>query len=565
MNNPFYIPIKSVNLAHYLLGGIIMPSIYIENRNEDIQDRFKNYLLFSSSKYTVDTDCAIEIILNDAEEAPEQLTKHFYLFNMPLPISRIKNIYFTSEEQKINTDFNISSGAAFIPQKLLKVADEKAIDTKELNGVKFKGSEQDWTGYLKKYDQILGGFSSMKIGKEKFQNYPTHYFSALGNINNLFDISLTQQEIPIENKFKFAFVPNGNHGDFYNTIYSEIDSNKVQEYADKDRITLEVKNGLIRLDKIDENKITYYVAILGVYGKGKRKSVDSFVSDLVLDKFNATKKEGLSLIFGLNNGYKAFRNKYKTDNFDVDIKFRLEKRIDYYIIESIYQKTFNSLDDILSFKYIDTLFPKTVKENTRNSHFDTYKMIDETIIWKERILSPIEKVISKILDKINSWFINLSEEKKTEIETLIQSDIKNFKEEIESELVKKYDVELKQNAESIKKLRSEISEKDNKIQILEKQLKDYTSELIKNEANDSIDENTGYYADGTGSSVVNESVQLSLFSNEPELNKIQRKEELLKKFKKDIVPIAKGYKINKASSLDKDQLISEIIKYEFKE
>ena len=41
-----------MNLTHYLGCGIIMPSIYIENKNADIQDRFKNYLLLSSSKFT---------------------------------------------------------------------------------------------------------------------------------------------------------------------------------------------------------------------------------------------------------------------------------------------------------------------------------------------------------------------------------------------------------------------------------------------------------------------------------------------------------------------------------
>lgn len=132
MSNSFYIPIQSMNLAHYLGSGIIVPSIYIENKNTDIQDRFKNYLLLSSSKFTKETNCAIEIVLNNNEEVPKKISEHFYLFDIPLPISRIKNIYFTNEEQKVNTNFNITTGSAFIPEGLLKVSQEESIETKEL-------------------------------------------------------------------------------------------------------------------------------------------------------------------------------------------------------------------------------------------------------------------------------------------------------------------------------------------------------------------------------------------------------------------------------------------------
>ena len=147
MNNLFYIPIHSMNLAHYLGAGIIVPSIYIENKNSDIQDRFKNHLLLSSSKFTKETNCAIEIVLNtDEEEIPKKISENFYLFDMPLPISRIKGIYFTDEEKKIGSHFDITSGTAFIPDRLLKVSEDESIDTKELENIKYRLSDQNWSG-----------------------------------------------------------------------------------------------------------------------------------------------------------------------------------------------------------------------------------------------------------------------------------------------------------------------------------------------------------------------------------------------------------------------------------
>lgn len=590
MSNSYYIPIQSMNLAHHLGSGIIVPSICIKNKNADIQDRFKNHLLLSSSKFTKDTNCAIEIVLNNNEEEPKKISENFYLFDMPLPISRIKNIYFTNEEQKVNTNFNITMGSAFIPEGLFKVSQEEGIETKELENIEYQFSEKNWSKYLKKYDQVLGGFSTLKISKENFQNYPTHYFSALGNINTLFSNILAQQNIAIENSFQFAFTDEGKFQNFHNTIYSEIDYKEVQRYAENDKIKIEVKNGLVQIDKIAENTQTYLVAILDSYGKGKRKQVDSFISDLITGKFVEKKKEGLSLIFGLNKGYKAFRNKYKTSNFEVDIKFHLDSKLDYYIIESIYQNVFNSLNNISSFKYIDSLFSGAKKEENKNTSYITYQMIGETIIWKQRVLSPIEKLLSKIVEIVSKWFPNFLQVKKNEIEQYFISDIEQFKTEVENELkinhkvdieqlnksisekdnsinqlnieAEKWRAEYEQRKIEIEKLNNTISEKDKTINQLNQQITtniqsedEYIEKQADNEnltqsnlKGDLVSENTG-----------------SLFSDDISFSTTKRRKlELKKKTVKDLKHIAEQYEIQKANFPKKDELIAEIIKYESK-
>lgn len=556
-----------MNLAHYLGSGIIVPSIYIENKNADIQDRFKNYLLLSSSKFTKDTNCAIEIVLNNDEEAPKEICEHFYLFDMPLPISRIKNIYFTNEEQKVNTNFNITSGSAFIPEGLLKVSQEESIETKELDNIDFQSSEKNWSEYLKKYDQILGGFSTMKISKDNFQNYPTHYFSALGNVNTLFSDILAQQSINIENSFQFAFTDEGRFKNFHNTIYSEIDYNEVERYAENDKIKLEVKNGLLQIDKISENTQTYLVAILESYGKGKRKQVDSFISDLIAGKFVEKKKEGLSLIFGLNKGYKAFRNKYKTSNFEVDIKFHLDSKLEYYIIESIYQNVFNSLSNISSFKYIDSLFSETKKEEIKTSNYITYQMIDETIVWKVRPISIVEKVLSKIAQRVSDWFPSFVQVKKNEIELLFKSEIEHFKTEIETEVSNRYKTELEQNKALIEQLNNIISEKDKTINQLEYQIKENTKSKVESEEKPVKQEESeikNLLSQNNKVDLVSET-NGSLLFDDASLYDIRRRElELKKKSVKDLKTIAEEYKIQKINSLKKDDLIAEIIKHESK-
>ncbi|MCT4303357.1 hypothetical protein HZP20_03035 [Elizabethkingia anophelis] len=471
-----------MNLAHYLVGGIIVPSIYAENKNTDIQDRFKNQILLCSSRYTKETNCAIEVIFNTDEEAPKRISENFYLFDMPLPISRIKSICFIHEEQKRVTAFNITSGAAFIPERLLEVVKDINIDTKELDNFEYKSSEKDWTEFLKRYDKILGGFSTMKISKEYFQNYPTHYFSTLGNINSLFRNILEKQNINIENIFQFAFVDESKFRDLHNTIYSEINYNEVRRYAEKDNVNLEIKNDIIQIDKIPENTQTYLVAIINSYGKDKRKQVDSFISDLVSGKFNVKRKEGLSLFFGLNKGYKAFRNKYKTTNFEVDIKFRLDSKLDYYIIESIYQNIFNRLDNISIFKYIDDMNIENVQQNIEaKKDYITYQMIDKTVVWKPKTLSPIEKILDKIVQRVSDWFPSFIEVKKNDIESLFKEDLLIFKNSIEAELTDKFRIELEQRNIYINNLVNTIEEKEIKINRLENQIKNNSQSRIESE------------------------------------------------------------------------------------
>jgi hypothetical protein len=569
-----------MNLAHYLGSGIIAPSIYIENKNPDIQDRFKNYLLLSSFKFTRDTNCAIEIVFNANEEAPKKISEHFYLFDMPLPISRIKNIYFSNDEQKVSTKFNITSGSAFIPENLLKVTKEECIETRELENIDYKSSELNWGEYLKKYDQILGGFSTMKISRENFQNYPTHYYSTLGNINSLFSKTLAQQNITIENRFQFAFTDEGKFKNFHNTIYSDIDFNELQRYAENENVRLETKNGLIQIDKISDNTQTYLVSILESYGTGKRKKNDEFISDLLARKFVEKKKEGLSLIYGLNKGYKSFRNKYKTANFEVDIKFHLDSKLDYYIIESIYQNVFNSVNDSLSFEYLDSLFLEAKKEEIEARNYVTYHMIDKTIIWKPKVLSPVEKLLNKISEIVSKWFPSFLQVKKNEIEQFFKSEIEQFKTEIELELINNHKEELKKlntilsekddsinrlNIENdkiriefqkreieIQKLKNTLSEKDNSINEIDNEIKETKESNVENKG-----EISEYKSFESTVDTVNES-NGSSFSDDTTFS---RELELKSMSEEELKSVAKKYNITKRKP---ELIIAEIIKHESK-
>ena len=267
----YFLPIKSVNLAHYMSKGCICPANYLKNRNQDIQTNFENSLLLSNTKFTDQTNCALEIIFNNALEEPRKISENFFLFDSPLPISRIKKIIFQDEKQKITTSFNISSGAAFLPDNLVEIdSSSETTNSNQLSDLNLEGVNKDWNTELKLFDKLLGGFSLMSIAGNEYQNYPLNYFNTLSVINNLIKEKVINQSVPVNKDFEWAIINTNKHSKLHNTIYSKIDANIIEEFARNDSIPLEKNNGKYVLDKITKDSKTYLVTILASYGEGAR-------------------------------------------------------------------------------------------------------------------------------------------------------------------------------------------------------------------------------------------------------------------------------------------------------
>ena len=115
-------PINATSLAHYFGGACILPSCYYTNKPEDLQDRFNGLLLLSTHLGTKQTNCCLEIVLDEEERDDLIDVKNgWYLYEKPIPISRVKQILFTNKEQKDTTITNIRLGTAFIPENIISI------------------------------------------------------------------------------------------------------------------------------------------------------------------------------------------------------------------------------------------------------------------------------------------------------------------------------------------------------------------------------------------------------------------------------------------------------------
>ena len=341
----FYIPISRNKLAHFFGRGVIVPSKYLENCQEDVQNIFDDYILFSRSKFTNNTDCCIEVVLDDQESKRRiEISNNFSIFAIPLAISRVTAIYFRNKEECKNTIYSITkdNGDAFIPTRLHYIANtEESVDIIELESVECGPNPKDWSSELKKFDQLMGGFSLLKLCSTKEGVYPSGYSATLANLNRLF--LPESQNYKFRGLFKEEETNSKKLKRFRELIYSEIDKNKVKDFAEtEEEIKVKEQYGDIVLEDISNKKSSYILAVIASYGAfGATKKIDEFLYSFYRGTLDVGPVEQeVALCFGINKGYSTFSNQYSISDLQITIKFKLENESDYHIIESIYQNIF---------------------------------------------------------------------------------------------------------------------------------------------------------------------------------------------------------------------------------
>ncbi len=478
-----FVPIKSQNLAFYYSRGLILPANNIENRTEDIQNQFLNGILLTEIKWTDETDCCLEIVLDNFN--PNKISQNFYIINKPIPISRICSIYFKNKKQKETTLWNINNSTAFIPENIVKIETnpvEKIIlknEFENIQEVKFVSTE--YNEKIKEFDKILGGLAFMKFGGSSSMNYSQNYFVVLSDLNKIFENEIFRTNTSFNLKLKGILTNESVWTVLLQHLQNEITKDYVKKLAEEKNVKLE-QNYILEFNKLDltnsEARIIYYLSIIATYGTGKQNKIEDLVYDLSINKIEHN-KEIVSLLFGMYEGYKILRHSINNMN----IKFELNSKLDFYTIESVYQFVFNKIKDNSKFEYIDNWCPKFIN-NINEDDFETYQVLDKKIILKKKIRpeSPefleqfYQKSISQFLEEINNSEIS----KIIDIKELFEKiKLKKFLAKFQQALVSNMNAKLDNK---IKNSKNERQVQQKTIEITEKKQmqKNYTETELKN-------------------------------------------------------------------------------------
>jgi hypothetical protein len=317
------------------------------------------------------------------------LKNGFFLYEKPLPITRVRKIYFSNKERKEQTITNINMSTAFVPDELVEIKEFDNIQANDLE------KPQDihiapYNEQLKQFNGFLGGFALMRLAGEGYMNYSENYFATLAFFNTVIQQDLEYSKINIDTRYQDAFI--GENGfkkiiPYLNKTIDEVDINSIaqdeKQVIVKDKITR-----IIELDTLD--RWTYTVAVLNTYGVGsesKKKKIDELILSNFKSGIKIGKSEGIALCFGINRGYSAFSNKYSLDKNEKIVKFQLNSQLDYYTIESLYQYVFNN-NKSDKFVYLDSWCPK--QKWAKTSKKTDYVILDVVVIGKKKA-----KVLSK--------------------------------------------------------------------------------------------------------------------------------------------------------------------------
>jgi len=390
MYNTYYLHIDSANLGYYFDYACIYPYNYYDKVTPDFQKVQKDMLILSSKKWNHICDCSIEVIVTQTELQNLIMTDFIdvYFYSKPIPVSRIKNIYFNDYEVKDRVVFNINVSTAFIPDHLIKVEqfDEDQILRLE-KPIQQTTTEITWgSEQVAFFDQILGGFSLLSISGKAFQNYSDKYFILLSffNSNIRFDYekycSISEDEIKLWQIFS-KYDPSWQKK--WSIFFGNVNESDILHYAQDNKLPGKltyIGKDIKKLNSCNYLPSTYALILLSIYGRNKNFSIDEIIANLM--DFPADKIEFIALFFGINNGYSKLEKKYPFIN--KYSKLRLNSLLDYYTIESIYQFAFNNVSLNGNFEYIDNTF-HFPEPNADYTGFLTYRILDVVVI--QNILS----------------------------------------------------------------------------------------------------------------------------------------------------------------------------------
>lgn len=153
--------------------------------------------------------------------------------------------------------------------------------------------------------------------------------------------------------------------------------------------------------------------------------------------------EEVALCYGLNRGYTAFANKYQA----VTVKFKLDSKVDYNTIESLYQYAFNEVEQSYNFPYLDSWIPEYPQSATL---FDKgYRLFDKLIIDIPPVDS--QRPVSE-KDRKDEWW----ERAKKTFHMQNEEALHKLRLVIEQRIKQEFQIEVTQKNQKIKELELKV-------------------------------------------------------------------------------------------------------------
>ena len=432
INENFYLQINSSNLSNYFNFGYFYPlaleesEIYKnENRTKDILSIFEDYIIVGKSPINKfeNSDVLIEFVLNGIKVNESENSGLFYV-GQPIPVSRVKSIYFKTVAAKATFLSSIKTFPdSFIPSSICEVIsteNEKAEEV-DLDKIKLPKNEtlMEWKDKLDLFDKVLGLFAFIKNAsifyaekETKFETYSAGFFSTLNLINPIKQLSAYKENVYLR--------PLLHHRNLeINSAQREIFKAVIERlYANK---TFDIKTAITILESSIANEHSKNGELSDI-----KEQIDLFkqLDKLTISYKGVLQKEvirknqnlpALALLFLSKFPNKSRQNtdKQAVRNSFIENEFGSPLNIAEYVLGflGLYYGYRNMIKEDTNLKFSDSTFEQ-LATNTQSIKFKLENYFDRFVIESAFQFSVQQKVLNDTFDFLN-WSSDISESKPT--------------------------------------------------------------------------------------------------------------------------------------------------------
>ena len=390
----YYLSITINNLTDYFNTGIITPNVYSSRYSKLKEEQFNIYdtsLILSKTEILIEEKhCVLELFIEDGIVL-EKISEEFYKLEDCLPITRIKKIIFDDSEKASYLITNITARTAYIPSRLIDI-------NKELKRIPEYFSKENCIGCslnnntiqnLKSYNELLGAIAVLNTCKqENNYNYSLQFLKVISELS----VQLKDQ---IQSQLSQKAFPSITPETIKNTVKA-LSEEGLKKVAKKDNIKIKQDSILKTISSenlFGDSLVLYYL----LYYKLNEDDVGRFnFQELLFSNYRDIKpdeKYAVAFYYGHYKGYSAFAKSYNSASQAYPIKFKLDSRFDYAVIEAIYHYYFSNEKNNKNIQRIlDKIYP-LIKE-TKPCRAVGYYIEDKFILQDYR---PSYKDISAYL------------------------------------------------------------------------------------------------------------------------------------------------------------------------
>lgn len=384
MQNKYLLQINRIKLQDYVQYGIIAPDKYLgDELQKDIQSKNRNLLVLSSGYFEKidESQIFLELILTQDEINKLCIIGDCNFLHIPLPITRIRKIYAQDQEVIKHILINLlNSEKGYLQKERFDVFEknkEIVLEQKEYSSYDKEGTAEDFSDKLVAFDKRMGMFAFMKNASIYYSddrglisNYSEHYFEALSFLLDLNSKRFKELDILNQNNDfkKLLFSKNQMDAKFLEDVAQSITDLKIKETFLQLLQPNSIRKTLPLLLQLGESGLVYYLIALVYYFRQKDSNKkDNFKIDIKsLIPYEIA--EVSLAILGLYLGYSNIRSEelfeLKNKNFKkifgnkFHMKFKLDSKLDYITIETLYMYSFYKKRGY-EFEYLD--YPNTPK------------------------------------------------------------------------------------------------------------------------------------------------------------------------------------------------------------